>query len=127
MTYPTPVVLKWAPVDGAAQYTVSLSNSSNMSNPTSTDTEGTNFAPPAWMAPGVHYWTVTAKDARGNPVGTSPTGGIGSAFTWVWPSTVSGLGCYEQHRFVGRRHRAVDHVRPAVQLEPCVRRGQVPG
>ena len=92
VTYPTPVVLKWAPVDGAAQYTVSLSNSSNMSNPTSTDTEGTNFAPPAWLAPGVHYWTVTAKDARGNPVGTSPTGGTGSAFTWVWPSTVSGLG-----------------------------------
>lgn len=92
VTYPTPVVLKWAPVDGAAQYTVSLSNSSNMSNPTSTDTEGTNFAPPAWLAPGVHYWTVTAKDARGNPVGTSPAGGIGSAFTWVWPSTVSGLG-----------------------------------
>ena len=92
VTYPTPVVLKWAPVDGATQYTVSLSNSSNMSNPTSTDTEGTNFAPAAWLAPGVHYWTVTAKDGRGNPVGTSPTGGTGSAFTWVWPSTVSGLG-----------------------------------
>ena len=91
VTYPTPVLLKWAPVDGATQYTVSLSNSSNMSNPTSTDTEGTSFAPAAWLAPGVHYWTVTAKDGRGNPVGTSPTGGTGSAFAWVWPSTVSGL------------------------------------
>jgi hypothetical protein len=91
VTYPTPVVLQWTPVDGAFQYVVALSSSSDMSNPVTQTTEGTSYAPGSWLSPGLHYWTVTAKDSRGNPVGTTPSNGIGSAFTWAWPSTVTGL------------------------------------
>ncbi len=90
ITYPSPVLLQWAPVDGAYQYIVSIADSSNMANAATATTEATSFSPGAWLPPGVHYWTVTAKDARNNPVGTSP-GATGSAFTWVWPSNVSGL------------------------------------
>jgi hypothetical protein len=90
ITYPSPVLLQWAPVDGAYQYIVSIADSSNMANAVTATTEATGYSPGSWLPPGVHYWTVTAKDSRGNPVGTSP-GATGSAFTWVWPSTVSGL------------------------------------
>ena len=72
ITYPSPVLLQWAPVDGAYQYVVSIADSSNMANAVSATTEATSFSPGSWLPPGVHYWTVTAKDARGNPVGTSP-------------------------------------------------------
>jgi hypothetical protein len=90
ITFPSPVLLSWTPVDGAYNYVVSIADSSNMANATAVTTEATSYSPVAWLPPGVHYWTVTAKDARGNPVGTSP-GATGSAFTWVWPSTVTGL------------------------------------
>ena len=91
VTYPTPVVLHWTPVDGAFQYVVSLSSSADMSNPVTQTTEGTSYAPGSWLSPGPHYWSVTAKDARNNPVGTTPSDGTGSQFTWAWPSTVGGL------------------------------------
>jgi hypothetical protein len=90
ITYPSPVLLQWAPVDGAYNYVVSIADSSNMANAVSATTESTSYSPGSWLPPGVHYWSVTAKDAHGNPVGTSPVG-AGSSFTWVWPSTVTGL------------------------------------
>ena len=90
VTYPAPVVLKWAPVDGATKYTVALSNASNMTNADTTTTDGTSYAPLTWLAPGTHYWTVTAKDVHGNSIGTSPASGS-AMFTWAWPSTVTGL------------------------------------
>ena len=90
ITFPSPVLLSWTAVDGAYNYVVSIADSSNMANATAITTEATSYSPGSWLPPGVHYWTVTAKDARGNPVGTSPAG-AGSAFTWVWPSTVGGL------------------------------------
>ena len=71
ITYPSPVLLQWTPVDGAFNYIVSIADSSNMANAAAVTTEATSYSPGSWLPPGVHYWTVTAKDARGNPVGTA--------------------------------------------------------
>jgi hypothetical protein len=90
ITYPSPVLLTWVPVDGAYNYVVSIADASNMANATAVTTEATSYSPGSWLPPGVHYWSVTAKDARGNPVGTSPAG-AGSAFTWAWDSSVHNL------------------------------------
>ena len=91
ITYPSPVILNWLPVDGAFRYTVAIADSPNMSGAVTDTTDGTSYTPPNWLAPGTHYWTVTAKDEQGNPVGVSPSNGQGSSFTWDWPSTVSNL------------------------------------
>jgi hypothetical protein len=88
VTYPNPLLLQWSAVDGAYDYVVSIADASSMANPTTATTEGTSYSPGNWLPPGVHYWSVTARDSRGNPVGTTPVSG-GSAFTWVWPSTVA--------------------------------------
>jgi hypothetical protein len=91
ITYPDPIVLQWTPVDGAFRYAVAISDSANMSGAVVQTTDGTSYTPASWLSPGVHYWTVTAKDEQGNSVGTSPSGGTGSSFTWDWQADVTGL------------------------------------
>jgi hypothetical protein len=89
VSYPSPVALRWDPLDGAAQYKVKLGGSdpSTLSTATAVTTSATVYTPTQWLAPGAHYWQVEGIDAKNNEMGYSAP----QLFTWDWPSTVAGL------------------------------------
>jgi hypothetical protein len=94
VSYPTPLVLDWSAVTGAAQYKVTVSQTPDLSNPVQTGgnnfpvtTRATSYSPPTRLAEGTYYWDVTPIDSEGN----SGTPSTVQSFTWAWPSTTGNL------------------------------------
>lgn len=86
LTYPQPVLLNWAAVPYAQQYSVKLASDAGLSNLVSgfpLTTSATAFSPTARLASGTYYWSVTPLDATGHPGTPSPV----YHFTWTWPTT----------------------------------------
>jgi hypothetical protein len=67
-----PLVLRWAPVDGAYKYLVTIGNGDSLAQVVigardgGVMTSGTVFAPSTRLAPGTYSWAVTAVDAAGH-------------------------------------------------------------
>jgi hypothetical protein len=88
VTYPTPLVFSWNVADGASKYKVKWGDDPTLSGVTPVDTAAAWFSPTSWLKPsGDHYWAVAAVDAKGHVSEYSTP----QLFTWVWPSTVTGL------------------------------------
>jgi hypothetical protein len=84
------LVLRWAPVPGAAKYHVSIRTdpdpaSSSLVTPHGDpiETQATNAAPALLLSSNTYWWSVTPVDAQGNEGEPSET----RSFTWDWPST----------------------------------------
>src|SRR5262249_45210495 len=87
VTYPSPVVLTWEPLDGASKYEVLIGDSPTFAGVSPKETSATFYVPPTWLAPGTHYWAVAPKDADNN-IGSYTAA---QSFDWVWPNTVTNL------------------------------------
>jgi hypothetical protein len=89
VTHPTaPLVLKWAPVQYATKYLVTIASDPALGSAVlaqgNVETRGTSYAPRAMLLPpGTYYWGVTPLDAQGHRGATSPI----ASFTWAWPTT----------------------------------------
>jgi hypothetical protein len=92
VTYPTPLLLNWNPVNGAARYSVNVSQQPDMSTSLSgfpVTTSATAYSPTSQLDNGTYYWQVTPIDGdqaqdRGAPSEIR-------SFTWSWPSTATTL------------------------------------
>jgi hypothetical protein len=89
VTYPrTPLVLRWAPVDGAFKYLLRIATDPGLANSAlgpripAVETSGTAFALPLALAPGRYYWAVTPLDSRKHPGTRSAV----RSFAWSWPT-----------------------------------------
>jgi hypothetical protein len=85
-----PLVLRWAPVPGAAKYHISIASDPDLaalvtSNGDPLETQATNAAPAILLSSNTYYWAVTPVDAQGNEGEPSET----RSFTWEWPSTTT--------------------------------------
>jgi hypothetical protein len=94
VSYPTPLVLNWSAVKGAAQYRVTVSPTPDLSNPLQiggnnfpVTTRATSYSPSARLAEGTYYWGVTPIDSEGN----AGTPSEAHSFTWAWPSSTGNL------------------------------------
>ena len=86
LTYPQPVLLNWAAVPYAQQYSVKLASDAGLSNLVSgfpLTTTATAFSPSSRLTTGTYYWSVTPLDALGHPGTPSPV----YSFNWTWPTT----------------------------------------
>ena len=93
VSYPrTPLILRWAPVQGAYKYLVRIATDPGLSNSVfgprlpAIETSGTVFAMPLAVAPGRYYWAITPVDSQKHP-GTQS--GVRS-FVWAWPTQTTG-------------------------------------
>ncbi len=68
-TAPNNALLQWNRVAAAATYAVTLTPPSG--SPINTVTAASAFAPVANLVSGTYQWTVTARDASGNPIGSA--------------------------------------------------------
>ncbi|MCY4727560.1 hypothetical protein NYO98_14830 [Nocardioides sp. STR2] len=68
-TPPNGAVLQWGRVSGAASYSVMLTPPSGSSQ--SFSTSASAYAPLTNLVSGTYQWTITAKDASGNPIGSA--------------------------------------------------------
>jgi hypothetical protein len=85
-----PLVLRWAPVPGAAKYHISIASDPDLAALVTSDgdpleTQATNAAPAILLSSNTYYWAVTPVDAQGNEGEPSET----RSFTWEWPSTTT--------------------------------------
>jgi hypothetical protein len=89
VSYPsTPLILRWAPVQGAYKYMLKITTDPGLANSVfgarypSIETSGTVFAMPIALAPGRYYWAVAPVDSQ------SHTGAMSrvSSFLWSWPT-----------------------------------------
>jgi hypothetical protein len=84
-----PLVLRWAPVPGAAKYHIYISPNEDLSSLVSGDdpleTQATNAAPAILLSSNTYYWAVIPVDAQGNDGEPSET----RSFVWDWPSTTA--------------------------------------
>jgi hypothetical protein len=89
--HPTnPLVLKWAPVPGAARYWVTIASDPSLGSAvlaqSNVETRGTVYAPRAMLLPpGTYYWGVVPLDAQGNRGAPSAV----ASFTWIWPTAAA--------------------------------------
>lgn len=87
----TPLVLRWSSVPYATKYVISIATDPGLSNVVlgtvtqPTETQGTSFALPVSLSPGVYYWAVTPVDAEGRHGTRSRI----ATFTWTWPTTTT--------------------------------------
>lgn len=82
----TPLLLSWTPVLGAVRYAVAIARDPKMTSLVSgvqTVTTAASYVPPATLAQGTYYWTVTPLDADQHDGATS----VVRSFTWGWPTT----------------------------------------
>jgi hypothetical protein len=98
VAYPTPTILSWTPVPGAASYKVSVATGASGGGVDAPrgiisagalawndggkpiSTSNTNLAVSTALHPGTYYWQVIPVDAEGRD-GTASTI---SSFTWLW-------------------------------------------
>jgi len=85
-----PLVLRWAPVPGAATYHISIASDPDLASLVTSggdplETQATNAAPALLLSSNTYYWAVTPVDAQGNEGEPSET----RSFTWEWPSTTT--------------------------------------
>jgi large repetitive protein len=92
VSWPTSaLVLRWSSVPYANKYIVSVATDPALSNlviGTRTkpfETQGTTFAMPISLAPGVYYWAITPVDAEGHRGARSAL----ATFQWTWPTTTA--------------------------------------
>ena len=88
VTYPTPLLMSWGAVTGAARYSVNVSESPDMSSPLTgypVTTTATSYSPPSRLSNGTYYWQVTPID--GDSAKHQGTPSAIRSFTWDWPSS----------------------------------------
>src|SRR3954452_9691797 len=90
-SYPAePLILRWDPVPGAAEYSVEISANDSFSSLVTKNADpvviqATNLAPGLLLASNTYFWRVTPLDAQGNPGEPSEV----RSFVWDWPSTTT--------------------------------------
>jgi len=92
VTYPTPLLMSWGAVTGAARYSVNVSESSDMSSPLTgypVTTTATSYSPPSRLSNGTYYWQVTPID--GDSAKHQGAASEIRSFTWDWPSSQTTL------------------------------------
>jgi hypothetical protein len=89
VSYPrTPLVLRWAPVNGAYKYFLRIATDPALANSAlgpdipSVETSGTVLALPMTLAPGRYYWAVAPVDGQRHTGAQSRV----SSFVWSWPT-----------------------------------------
>lgn len=92
ISYPTPLLIDWTAVNGAAKYALKVSQSPDLSSPVIDLSGGsaivaTAYSPGSRLAAGTYYWGVTPIDAEGHPGAASTVW----SFVWDWPSTATTL------------------------------------
>jgi hypothetical protein len=90
VSYPTPLVLTWRPVSGAATYLVSIGSDQGLGSliyGQAIETSALSLAPAVALHVGTYYWAVTPVDAEGNKGVRSKV----RSFQWAWPSVPTNL------------------------------------
>jgi hypothetical protein len=90
VSYPTPLLLTWRPVPGAAKYDVSIATDAGLGSlitNSAVETSALSLAPAVALHVGTYFWAVTPVDAEGNKGVRSKV----RSFQWVWPSVPTNL------------------------------------
>ena len=91
VSYPSPVTLRWTPIEGAAKYLFTLASDADLASldgetakPVETDASAATITH-ALSPRQTYYWSVTPVDAEGLHGTPSATW----SFTWQWPSVTN--------------------------------------
>jgi hypothetical protein len=90
LNYPSPLVLSWSPVAGAATYIVTIATDPRLSTTLGSqpiETAGLSLAPPVSLHQGTYYWAVTPVDSEGNRGARSKV----HSFQWRWKNIPANL------------------------------------
>jgi hypothetical protein len=88
LTYPQPLLMNWAAVRGAQDYSLTIATDPQLSSVVTgfpITTTASAYSIPSRLADGDYWWQVTPIDAEGN-LGTPSAI---NTFTWSWPNTTT--------------------------------------